>query len=430
MNILSLFFVSYKKYKKGGIFILYGSSKIWLNDLDKAQLQQLQRLALLSRDLYNLSIKTASEHYAETGVVLDFQQVKALIKDKEEYKEITGYYYGVVLSGIADFKKYVNTNSYVKDKSKRTLELKNLSDFRPPMPKTQFYPIMLLKVVVRDGFVILPPTKHTGEIKLKLPENYKDKSISRVTVRPLFQFKSWQMIIEYPVEAVKHNNIEKNKSMGIDLGINNFATVALSDGSCFIIDGKPLKNILQGYCKFRAKMTSESGGQHNTKRLISLHRKTQCKIDDYVRKSVNYIIKYCLDNHIGKVVLGWGIHFMTFDLGINNQMYSLFPFARFKDLLCFKCKQYSIDFETVDESFTSVASFLDGDQMPEHVVREKQNFSGKRRYRGLYVSKNGTKINADVNGALNILRKGNAVINIDLSGRGIATPKRVNPLKV
>ena len=32
-------------------------------------------------------------------------------------------------------------------------------------------------------------------------------------------------------------------------------------------------------------------------------------------------------------------------------------------------------------------------------------FSGRRKYRGLYVAKDGTKINADVNGAANILRK-------------------------
>lgn len=409
--------------------MLYGSSKIWLNNLNIAQLCQLHTLTLLSKNLYNISIKAISEHYTKTNNILDFQQLKALIKEENEYKEITGFYYAVMVSAIANFKKYINTNSYIKNKSKQTLQVKNLADFRPPMPKKDYYPIMILKVSVQDGYIILPRTRQTGEIKLKLPENYKNKSISRVTIRPLFQFKCWQMIIDYSVDTITKNLLDKNKCLGIDLGISNFATCAITDGNCFIVDGKNLKSLLQGYCKYKAKITSANGGIHNTKRLVSLHKKIHNRVDDYVRKSVNYIIKYCIANSIGQIFLGWGIHFQTFDIGANNQLYSLFPFAKFKNLLAFKCKQYSINFITVDECFTSKASFLDNDFMPQHVTRAKQNFSGKRRYRGLYISGNGTKLNADVNGAFNILRKGSAVITFDLGRRGIATPQRINPLK-
>lgn len=409
--------------------MLYGSSKIWLNNLDKVQEQQLHSLSLLSRNLYNLSIKTISEHYSETNNILDFQQLKALIKDTTEYKEITGFYYAIIISALADFKKYINNNSYTKNKVKRTLEVKNLTDFRPPMPKEYYYPIMLLKVSVKDGYIILPRTKKTEEIKLKLPENYNNKSISRVTVRPLFQFKSWQLIIEYAVKTITTPSLNSDKALGIDLGIDNYATCATTDGNSFIIDGRQLKSILQGYCKYKAKLVSANGGKYNTKRLVSLHKKTHNKVNDYVSKSVNYIIKYCIDNDIGQIILGWGVHFQQYTLGQNNQLYSLFPFAKFKDLISFKCRQYGVDFKTVDESYTSQASFLDNNPMPKYVTREKQSFSGKRVKRGLYKSKDGVKINADLNGAFNILRKGNAVINIDLGGRGIATPKRINPLK-
>lgn len=409
--------------------MLYGSSKIWLNNLDKVQEQQLHSLSLLSRNLYNLSIKTISEYYSKTNKVLDFQQLKALIKDTTEYKEITGFYYAIIISAIADFKKYINTNSYTKNKAKRTLEVKNLTDFRPPMQKECYYPIMLLKVSIKDGYIILPRTKKTEEIKLKLPENYSSKSISRVTVRPLFQFKSWQLIIEYAVKTITTPSLDRDKALGIDLGIDNYATCATTDGNSFIIDGRHLKSILQGYCKYKAKIVSANGGKYNTKRLISLHKKTHNRVDDYVRKSVNYIIKYCIQNSIGQIMVGWGVHFQHYNLGQNNQLYSLFPFAKFKDLLSFKCKQYGIGFKTVEESYTSQASFLDNDSMPKHVTRERQTFGGKRVKRGLYKSKDGVLINADINGAFNILKKGNAVINIDLGGRGIATPKRINPLK-
>ncbi|MDD3323361.1 MAG: transposase [Paludibacter sp.] len=405
-----------KTIMKGGLYILYGSSKIWLNDLDDMQILQLHKLVLLSRDLYNLSIKTISDHYLKTEEVLDYQQIKALIYHKPEYQEITGCYYAVILSAISDFKKFSN---------------KTKNNYRPPNLKEDYYPIMISKLTPKDGYIILPSTKQTEEIKLKFPAVYGEKSILKVIIRPLFQFKAWQMIIEYPVMEKPIAGLDKSNAMGIDLGIINFATCATSKGESFIIDGKKLKSIIQGFCKYNAKLVSRSGGKHNTKRLVSLYCKTQNRVNDYVQKSISYIIKYCLRNGIGQIVIGWGDHFINFDIGRNNQLFSYFPFARFKELLFFKCKENGIIFQTVDECFTSQASFLDGDFLPWHITKEKQHFSGKRCYRGLYIAKDGREINADVNGALNILRKGkgNAVINIDLSGRGIATPKRINPLK-
>ena len=56
-------------------------------------------------------------------------------------------------------------------------------------------------------------------------------------------------------------------------------------------------------------------------------------------------------------------------------------------------------------------------------------FSGKRVKRGLYVSKDGFAVNADVNGSLNIGRKviGESVRIVDRSLA--ARPQVINPLK-
>ena len=60
-----------------------------------------------------------------------------------------------------------------------------------------------------------------------------------------------------------------------------------------------------------------------------------------------------------------------------------------------------------EESYTSKASFLDRDEIPcfEKKKDEKFQFSGRRVKRGMYKTKNGILINADVNGAANIIRK-------------------------
>ena len=60
----------------------------------------------------------------------------------------------------------------------------------------------------------------------------------------------------------------------------------------------------------------------------------------------------------------------------------------------------------LEESYTSKASFRDNDYIPTYGVDDKNaHFSGTRPKRGIYKAKDGTRINADLNGSGNILRK-------------------------
>ena len=72
-----------------------------------------------------------------------------------------------------------------------------------------------------------------------------------------------------------------------------------------------------------------------------------------------------------------------------------------------KCAVYNLNLIETEESYTSQASFLDMDKILTYKKGNNKNyqFSGKRTYRGIYQSKNGIYINADVNGASNIIRK-------------------------
>ena len=81
-----------------------------------------------------------------------------------------------------------------------------------------------------------------------------------------------------------------------------------------------------------------------------------------------------------------------------------------------------------EESYTSKASFFDGDIIPVYDKEKPQEyiFSGKRIKRGLYQTKKGYLLNADCNGALNILRKSKVVSLETLYHRGeLDTPKRI-----
>jgi putative transposase len=72
--------------------------------------------------------------------------------------------------------------------------------------------------------------------------------------------------------------------------------------------------------------------------------------------------------------------------------------------------------QTIEESYTSKASFLDADPLPVYGDADIPIFSGKRVKRGLYRAANGRRINADVNGAYNTIRK----VLPDSFGQGIA----------
>ena len=89
-------------------------------------------------------------------------------------------------------------------------------------------------------------------------------------------------------------------------------------------------------------------------------------------------------------------------------------------MLEYKCSFEGIIFLTNEESYTSKCSFLDNVSIERH-----DNYLGKRIKRGLFESSNHRKINADLNGSLNILRKviGDFKYPIEVC----STPMKVNP---
>lgn len=120
------------------------------------------------------------------------------------------------------------------------------------------------------------------------------------------------------------------------------------------------------------------------------------------------IIKMLVQHGIGTLVIGKNDGWKQ-DINIgkqNNQNFVSIPHARFIQQLEYKAALAGIAVVITEESYTSKASFLDGDEIPVHGKTDtKPKFSGRRVKRGLYKSKNGTLINADINGSANILRK-------------------------
>ena len=137
-----------------------------------------------------------------------------------------------------------------------------------------------------------------------------------------------------------------------------------------------------------------------------------------------------LENHIGTIVIGSNKNQKKgIRLGrVNNQNFVQLPFARLREQLESLCWKYSIRYIEQEESYTSKASFADGDIIPVYKASDKQKyvFSGRRIKRGLYRCADGRLVNADVNGAANILQKSGIAFNRKTVLRGLFTcPQRI-----
>ena len=236
----------------------------------------------------------------------------------------------------------------------------------------------------------------------------------------------------YKVDEIQRE-LNKETALAIDLGINNLCTCVTSNGNSFIMDGKKLKSMNQWYNKRNSKLQSikdkQGFGKKLTNQQTKLLRKRNNRVTDYIHKTSKYIINYCIDNNIGNLVCGMNKDFQrNSNLGKkNNQTFVSIPFGKIRHNLEYLSKLNGINFVTQEESYTSKSSFWDKDKIPIFGKEETQvKFSGRRIKRGLYKTKEGKILNADVNGALNILRKSNVVSLSTLYNRGeLGTPIRI-----
>ncbi|MBD2196949.1 MULTISPECIES: RNA-guided endonuclease InsQ/TnpB family protein [Calothrix] len=196
-------------------------------------------------------------------------------------------------------------------------------------------------------------------------------------------------------------------SAGIDLGLNNLMAVTSNHPAIrsLLINGRPLKSINQFFNKRVAKAQSIAA----TRQVKKLNSKRDRRIDNYLHTVSRRIIDWCQLNAIGQLIIGNNLRWKQ-DINIgkkNNQDFTKIPHAKLISLLTYKAQLAGIEVVLTEESYTSKASALDGDELP--VYHSKTNhqpvFSGQRIQRGLYKTHTGKFINADTNGSLNIARK-------------------------
>ena len=227
-----------------------------------------------------------------------------------------------------------------------------------------------------------------------------------------------ETITKEELALLKEEKIKNAKRIfSIDLGINNFATISNNiEVSPTIIKGEFIKSKNQYFNKRRALLTSKvqkgkdsTCSIKHTKRLNSLSRKRSNFFKDFFYKASHLIIREAIKNNIDTIVIGH-TKFWKQEANIgstNNQNFVNIPYDKFISILTYIASKNNIFVVDIEESYTSKASFLDMDDIPTYKENENKEytFSGSRIRRGMYKSKEGILINADINGASNILRK-------------------------
>ena len=281
---------------------------------------------------------------------------------------------------------------------------------------TAAYTNQTAKFIHKDGRVYLRFVNHKQPVLIGKESLYADMTYVKTEVKP--QYGGYSILLTFKEDIILPEVPKFPKRiLGIDVGVDNFCAVANNFGDTpFLIKGGAIKSMNQNFNKERARLLSEvtkgSDSTHSkkeTKRLHTLSRKRETCLRDFFYKTAWYLVRYAKRQQAEVIVAGHNEdQKQNICIGRqNNQNFVSIPFCRFLDILRYTAAKAGIPVVLREESYTSKASLLDLDVIPTYKKGDVTNhtFSGKRVRRGLYKTNSGLFINADINGAGNILRK-------------------------
>lgn len=415
--------------------------KTWkqnLKHLTAGQYHTLRTMCRLSKNIYNQSIYNIRQHYFAEGTYLRYEANYPFMKSEENYK-VLGASVAQQTMKCADnaFKSLFGLLKLAKSGKYASWQIK----MPKYLKKESMYKICLVQAQTSGGMLLVPMSyqmkkNNYDSIRIKIPPYLHDKKIRQIHIIPKHNGKYFEAVYMFDDAEQETPILDSEKALSIDLGVSNLATCVTNEGESFIIDGKKLKSINQWYNKELSRLSSIKDKQKiksYTNRQYAITNKRNNRVSNYMYNAAKLIIDYCIKYKIGNIVVGYNDGFQDrSNLGrVNNQNFVQIPLGKLKSRLEYLSKLNGINFVLQEESYTSRASFFDKDDIPSWNPQNpvSTEFSGTRIYRGLYKTKSGTLVNADVNGALNILRKSNVVSLTALYTRGeVNTPLRIRVL--
>ena len=383
----------------------------------------------LAKNLYNHANYLVRNEFVETRKWLRYQDLDKILKEDLEFPDYRNMPASQSAQQIlrlleVNWKSFFNT---IKDWSKNKEKYSGKPKFPKYKPKDgkMVLPLTNQQVKVKGDFLHFPKSFCGFTVKPRCVTLENFEKVNQVRVVPKGQ--SFCLEIVYSVLVDIELRSDNGRYMSIDLGLDNLATVVTNTGlQPIIVNGKGLKSNNQYYNKKKAHYQSvakQMNNQDYTNRLYRLTQKRNLKVEDYLHKASRYIVDFALENQINTIVIGNNKNWkQSSSLGKRtNQAFVSIPHQKLIDKICYKAQLCGIQVTLTEESYTSGTSFLDGE------LPQKEFYNKKRRVkRGLFVSNNGVKINADVNAAFQIMKK--VIPNVFTDGiEGVVLhPVRVN----
>lgn len=373
---------------------------------------ELDGLCFLSKNLYNSALYAIRQYYFENKKYLNWVNVNNMFVSEKQQD-----YYALPCKVAQQTLKMVDQNM------KSFFNAIKAKNSKPKLPKyldkacgrfvVTYTSQAISRKALKDGYIEL--SKSSVRIKTKVSD------VRQVRVVPQNGF----IVVEVLYEAApKPHDDSAEVYCGVDFGLNNLMACAFADDRAYIVNGRPLKSINWHYNKERARLQSQlRGEQKSSKRIRGITLRRNNRVNDYLHKATRMLVNHLVSKGVNNVVVGYNKEWKQgIGMGkVNNQNFVCVPYYKLLNMLTYKCELEGIRVIVTEESYTSKCSFLDGEEMRMH-----DSYMGRRVKRGLFKSSDGRLINADVNGALNILRKVIGKYDYD-SIRVCSTPLAVTP---
>lgn len=321
------------------------------------------------------------------------------------------------------FKSIKSWMKLKKDFEKNPLKYNNYKPHLPSYKKGKKQNMVVFTTSacrIKDGYIYF-----AKDIIDPIKTNIGENKLCQVRIIP----QSTCYVVEIIYEKKEQDlNLNNDKVLSIDLGLNNLCTCISNAGvKPFIVNGKIMKSFNQWYNKKKAKLMSLIGDRGTSKKINRMTCYRNCWIEDKVHKISRYIINLCKSSDIGTIVIGQNKGWKNeINLGKKtNQKFVEIPFSKLIDKIAYKAKLVGISVFTHEESYTSKV-----DHLAFEPLKKQDVYLGKRKRRGLFQSSIGKLLNADINGAIGIGRKvfGDSFVE-RIIGSGLAfNPVRVNIL--
>nr|DAQ72274.1 MAG TPA: endonuclease [Caudoviricetes sp.] len=377
----------------------------------------------LSKNLYNYVNYILRQSFFNTGSIPGEYEINKLLakENQPDFRALPSNVSQLTVNLVFKAWKsfFMALKSYKKDKSK--------FKSNPKLPKYKS----------KNGLYICAFTYNSAKLKdnkIKFVKNIlkpiktKVSRLKQVRVVP----NSSCFIVEIVYEKDVKETLKTSGSIAsIDLGLNNFITCIDNLGNVpLIINGKGLKSYNRLYNKKKAKLQSLLPlNRHSSNKIRQLEFNRYKFVSNFMHQASKMLLNILLDRKIETLIIGYNKEWKQ-NINLSkkvNQSFVQIPYTSFLQKILYKCEEYGIKVILTEESYTSKI-----DHLANEPLTKRDSYLGKRIYRGLFKSSVGKILNADVNGALGIMRKvfPEKVLELIRDSGVVYTPVIINPIKI